>query len=110
MANTLKYAQITLHGKRNHEPTQNFAEWLRSVGVLFQLLDHEDPTENIAAVRTWFRDDEGNDATFNVPVLTFNRVLWEDPQGDEDPYTQTLFATGYADLPADFVQKAEKVA
>jgi len=101
---TIRYDQIYLHAEVDHAESDLFKQWLEDNDVSFVYLGYQDPRDNLHAISTWFADEP--DFT-SSPVLTFEQVMWEDPQSD-DRYSKTKFAKSYSELPSDFLTFAER--
>lgn len=106
---TVRYENIHLHAKVGQAASAEFRQWLDQNGIAYTNLDYTDPIDDLRAVSTWFRDDDGNPVIFtNSPVLTYDRVVWEADDGS-DKYVKGSYATQSSDLPSDFTTLAEQV-
>lgn len=107
---TVRYDNIYLHAKRGQAASANFRQWLDSNGIAFANLDYDDPSDDLAAISTWFDDPDGQRVIFTeAPVLTYDQVVWESDDGT-DAYRKTKYAVTTADLPDDFAQLALQVS
>lgn len=101
----IAYRKITLHTKREQPESAAFEHWLNDKLIAFSLLNYDDPTECLAALSTWFVDDQGKLITLaEAPVLTYEEVIWE-AEDKSDAYVKTRYALSPNDLPTDFLNK-----
>ena len=107
---TIRYDEVHLYAKPGQAACATIRQWLDSNKVAYTNLDYQDPTETLAALSTWFQDEEGNNIIFaDTPVLIYDRVMWEADDGS-DRYAHRQYATDVKDLPDDFVTLALKVS
>lgn len=107
---TIRYDEIHLYAKPGQAACATIRQWLDSKEVAYTNLDYQDPTETLAALSTWFENEEGNNIIFaDTPVLIYDRVMWEADDGS-DRYAHRQYATDVKDLPDDFVTLALKVS
>lgn len=107
---TIRYDEIHLYAKPGQAASATVRQWLDTEGIAYTNLDYADPTETLAALSTWFQDDEGNAITFtDTPVLIYDQVLWESSDGT-DAYRKRHYVTDTSDLPSDFTTLAEQVS
>jgi hypothetical protein len=100
----IAYRKIVLHAKRDQQESLAFEQWLNDNLIAFNLLAYEDPSECLAALSTWFRDDQDNLIVFaQAPVLTYDEVIWE-AEDKSDAYIKSRYAISADQLPADFKQ------
>jgi len=107
---TVRYDQIHLYAKPGQAACATIRQWLDGNGIAYTNLDYADPTETLAALSTWFQDEEGNDIAFaDTPVLVYDRLMWEADDGS-DRYAHRHYVTDVEDLPDDFTTLAEQVS
>lgn len=104
----IRYDTIYLHGKIGCADTNAMKLHLSQNNISFVTLDYVDPSDDLAAVSTWF---ESEPDFRDAPVLTFEKLLWEgEDDGTPERYSKTMFATTPSGLPDNFVELAEKVS
>jgi len=107
---TIRYDEVHLYAKIGQAACATIRQWLDSNGIAYTNLDYQDPTDTLAALSTWFQDEEGNDIIFtDTPVLVYDRLLWE-ADDKSDRYYHRQYVTDVNDLPDDFVTLALKVS
>ena len=107
---TIRYDEVHLYAKPGQAACATIRQWLDSNGIAYTNLDYQDPTDTLAALSTWFQDEEGNDIIFtDTPVLVYDKLLWE-ADDKSDRYAHRYYVTDVNDLPDDFVTLALKVS
>lgn len=109
---TIRYDEIYITVQRGHAASNDMIGWLTSNNIAVSVLTYGPEAINDALhpLSTWFEDDLGNKIIFETaPVLVFDEVLWEAPDGS-DAYRKRKYATQISDLPEDFVKLSEKVS
>lgn len=109
---TIRYDEIYITVQRGHAASNDMIGWLTSNNIAVSVLTYAPEAINDALhpLSTWFEDDLGNKIVFETaPVLVFDEVLWEAPDGS-DAYRKRQYATQTSDLPENFVTLAEKVS
>lgn len=107
---TVRYDEIHLYAKPGQAASATIRKWLDAKGVAYTNLDYTDPTETLAALSTWFEDEEGNNIVFSdTPVLVYDRVLWE-ADDKSDRYAHRHYVTDVKKLPDDFAKLAQQVS
>jgi len=110
MTTPVRYDNIHLHGKVGQLATSQMRAWLDTRAIQFTDLQYEDDTENLAAVSTWFRDENEDPIVFaESPLIIYDIVVWEADDGS-DAYRKTGYAVQTSDLPSDFIELAIKVS
>lgn len=108
MTQPIAYTNIVLHCKKKCPSARLIRRWLEDNDVEFVDLEFEDPTEDLKAITTWFQTPDGAAPYFgDMPVLTYNAVLWRAPDGS-DQYEKVKYAVSSGGLPHDFAEKANK--
>ena len=88
----IRYDTIYLHGKIGCADTNAMKLHLSQNNISFVTLDYVDPSDDLAAVSTWFE----NEPDFrDAPVLTFEKLLWG---GGEDDTPERYFENYVCDL------------
>jgi arsenate reductase-like glutaredoxin family protein len=107
---TVRYDEVHLYATPGQAACATMRQWLDSNGVAFTNLDYQDPTETLAALSTWFQDEEGNDINLtDTPVLVYDRVMWE-ADDKSDRYAHRQHVTDVSNLPDDFLTLVDKVS
>lgn len=107
---TIRYDQIFLYAKPAQATSAAIRRWLDAEGIAYTNLDFPDPTETLAALSTWFHDEDDNPIVFtDTPVLIYDQVLWES-EDKSDSYRKRKYVTNTSDLPSDFATLAEQVS
>ena len=109
MTTPVRYDNINLHGKIGQLATSQLRAWLDTRAILFQDLQYQEDAENLAALSTWFDDENEEPIVFTAsPVIIYDIVIWEAEDGS-DAYRKTGYAIQSSDLPSNFVELAVKV-
>lgn len=109
MTTPIRYDKIYLYGRFGQAETREMRIWLDAHGILYRDMQYEDDTENLAALSTWFHDENDEQITFpQSPVVIWDSIIWEADDGS-DSYEKRMYATQTSEFPSDFLELAVKV-
>ena len=76
MTTPVRYDNIHLHGKVGQLATSQMRAWLDTRAIQFTDLQYEDATESLAALSTWFRDENEEPVVFSeTPLIVYDIVI-----------------------------------
>ena len=110
---TVRYDNVYLYCERKQKASREWRLWLDTREVAYSIIDY-DPGEAselaLVPLRTWtFKNDDASVDFEGLPILIYEDILWEAPDG-QDRYGKQFYAITTDDLPSDFVDKVAKVS
>lgn len=107
MATPIKYSNVYLYNRIN-EASRQFRIFLDTNNVQYTNMQYRDGPEaasNLVALNSWF---SGRAPFTDMPVLVFEKVLWESPE-DGEVFQKRECAGSPDELPADWLIKVDKL-
>lgn len=113
MATPIKYTDIYLNSTDGEE-SQAFRNYLDDNNINYTDLKYNPvPAEHLTALSTWFNDPEFSPEQWvkipvtKLPILIFEKLFWISEDKTEK-YEVRWFAKTINEIPADFLQLADK--